>query len=84
VNPCHADASSEEKRSPDGQANQQTALQPSLAEHLNDLIAAMQQQNMLLMQLIEQNGLLIQSLFGEPDDDDEPRRDLEGKQVRDS
>lgn len=54
----------------------------SLFEALTQLAFALQQNNQLLMQIVEQNQMLMAAMV-EPDDA-EPREDMEGRPIRDS
>jgi hypothetical protein len=76
------DAKNGETRLSDGPESRPQELQLPLADVLHHLASAMDQQNSLLMQLLDQNEVLIRNLVDEEEQDErEPATDMAGNPI---
>jgi hypothetical protein len=79
---CPVDAKNGETRLSDGPESPPPELPAPLVDVLNHLACAMDQQNSLLMQLVDQNEVLIRNLVDEEEQDDaEPATDMAGNPI---
>lgn len=76
------DANGGELGSRNGPPSQESELPLPLAEAINNLAAAIDDQNQMLAQIVAQNATLIESIMSDDgDDDDGSEFDLSGRRM---
>lgn len=75
------DAKNGARKSLSGADDQRTESPPSLIDVIAKLVFVMDQQNSLLMELVNQNAVLIESLMGSEEPDDEGALDIAGNRI---